>query len=165
MSTEKKITTGEVVGHLRAASRLFKSFEFANEAAELVLKAESSVRKLEKEIDSLEKEKSKLDQFCDKLVERANGLEIEISDHQKAVKSAIEVASALAQAQSVKAKSEAKGIVDKALKEAANIESRKDKAMSEMMQAESGQRKAEAKLIKIEKEVNQAKEAFMKAVG
>jgi len=55
--TEKKMSTGEVAGHLRAASRIFKAFEFAEEMARLVLTAESSVRKLEKEVESLQKEK------------------------------------------------------------------------------------------------------------
>jgi len=162
---EKKITTGEVVGHLRAASRLFKSFEFANEAAELVLKAEASVTKLKKEINILEKEKESLNKECDRVVVKANKAEAAIVLHQKAVQEAASVASTAALEASTKAKVKVKDIITKAELVASEILDRTKVAKAGKDSAVAAQRKAESDLLMVTNKLQQAKESVLKAFG
>jgi len=62
---EKKISTSEIVGHLRQANRLFKAFEKASEAAELIHGFEKKVSDLEKDVDALTTEKESLNIACE----------------------------------------------------------------------------------------------------
>jgi len=165
MGAEKKITTGEVVGHLRAAARLFKSFEFANEAAQTVLTAESSVKKLEKEVELLKKERDTLNKECDKLVERSNEAEKAIAVHKEAVAKAAQEAIETANANKLKASKEAKAIVDRAEAKAKQIEDKIAQSLHAASEATKKQGEAETELEKIVAQIDRAKKSFIKNFG
>jgi len=163
--TEKKMGTGEVAGHLRAASRIFKAFEFAEEMAVLVLTAESSVKKLEKEVKSLQKEKEILNKECDNLVSKSNKAEADLKANEEAVEDASKYASKKASELLTAKREEAKAIVDRAENEAKIIRSKTTAAKAKQAEAEANQIKAETELGAIASKVSQAKESFMKAFG
>jgi len=162
---EKKMSTGEVAGHLRAASRIFKAFEFAEEIAVVVLTAESSVRKLEKEIVSLKKEKESLNKECDEVVARSTAAEQSVKKHNAAVAEAAKLASTAATAKLAAVKAEADVIVARAKDVAKEVSKKTRQAMVKQEAAESAQRHAESELDAIASRVAQAKESFLKAFG
>jgi len=144
--TEKKMSTGEVAGHLRAASRIFKAFEFAEEMARLVLTAESSVRKLEKEVEST----------------KAEG---DFTEQQKTIDKFVEKTAKDNTAVMKEARAKAKAIIAKAEEKAAEVEAKTSEAMAAKTAAEVAMRHAESELDAIATRVTQAKESFMEAFG
>ncbi len=162
---EKKITTGEVVGHLRAAARLFKSFEFANESAELVLAAEASVSTLKKELTLLEKEKVSLNKECDSLVQRANDLEVTYTEQKEAIKKATQKAITDGEDSKVAANKVARTIISTAEGKVKDIESKTEKALHAATEAIKAKGEAQTELDKVVAQVERAKKNFMKNFG
>jgi len=163
--TEKKMSTGEVAGHLRAASRIFKAFEFAEEMARLVLTAESSVRKLEKEVESLQKEKEQLNKDCDSIVAKTTKAEGDFTEQQKTIDKFVEKTAKDNTAVMKEARAKAKAIIAKAEEKAAEVEAKTSEAMAAKTAAEVAMRHAESELDAIATRVTQAKESFMEAFG
>lgn len=162
---DKKISTGEVVGHLRAASRLFKSFEFANAAAELVLNTETTINTLRKDIKGLEKEKKELNAECDLAVQKATEAEKDIIKHKKVVQEAATAAAEHTKIVKAKAKVEAINIISNTEGILKDIEKRILLANTKRGDAEAAQRAAESVLQQIENEVTSAKDKFLKVLG
>lgn len=163
--SENKITTGEVVGNLRVAARLFKSFENALEAAELVHSHEKEVKKLQGEIESLEKEKVSLNNECDAAVASANEAEQKKKDYDVELQKAIEQGKIELAAIKNKAREEAKAIIGKAEAKAEAILSDTTAYEALRAQALTAKNKAEAEFELINKKVQAAKESFLSAFG
>jgi len=162
---EKKMTPGEVAGHLRAGARLFKSFEFANEAAELVATAEKQANQLKKEIKQLEEEKASLNKECDRVVVKANEAEAAILIHQRVVKEAGDIASKKASEARERVRDKANTMIAEAEDIVRGILSAVEEANLTRTRAISAKDKAKKELVKIEKQVASAKADFMKAFG
>lgn len=163
--TDKKVTTGEVVGSLRTMARLFKQMEFANEAAELVLKAEATVKKLKTEVEVLSKEKEGLNKDCDEIVRKTNLAEETFKGRQNDMNNRITQMGLEGDAIKNKATTEARIILEKAQAEVQVILDRVSTAATKEKAAKAAQAQAEDKLVSIEKQVKKAKDAFMSAVG
>lgn len=155
-----EISTSEMVGHLRQATRLFKSFSKAADAAELLCDWENKVGKLKKEVDGLTEEVKNLTIHCEVTTEKIKEAEektVSIEAESKKRAANVDVAiSALMD----KARIKADGIVTNANNEIELVTARVKALKLKEDLAVMAKKKADGDLAKAEKRVVDFKKKF-----
>lgn len=73
----EKITTSTALGELRRMARMYKVFEYASEAADVLDGYEKKAKALQHEISTLEGEKNTLDSDCESITGKIASLKID----------------------------------------------------------------------------------------
>lgn len=160
-----KMSTSELIGHLRAGGRFFKAFEHALAAAEFFNDLEkeeaglkNAIAGLNKEYDVIELSKQTVEKEVEELQSKKDKLTSDIIEIKQ------------------KAEAEAKTIIEAAKKEALDLiiqanlkvdaiyEEEQD-AINAKVVAETLREKAQADLKTVEKQLQDAKDKFLKAFG
>lgn len=155
-----EVSTSEMVGHLRQASRLFKSFSKAADAAELLCNWEDKVGKLKKESDELAEEIKNLTIHCEVTTEKIKEAEEKaVLIAAEAEKRAASVDVAINQLMD-KARTKAEGIVTNANSEIELVTARVKALKLKEDLAVMAKNKADGDLVKAEKKVSDFKIKF-----
>lgn len=163
--TEKKMSTSELVGHLRGAERLFKTLQYAREAAEFFHDLEKeqkgmelAIKKLNAEFDKAEALKVAAEKETNRLTAEAMGLENEIATvRRKASDEAAKIRQDAVEG--------AKKIEDAAKAKVSKIREEEAEAVKAKEAALQATAEAEDQLKAIEKQVLAAKKKFLKSFG
>jgi len=161
---EKKISTSEIVGHLRQANRLFKAFEKASEAADLIHGYEKKVSGLEKDVESLTKEKGSLNIECEEVVKSIDKAKAEEKSLKAKAKERNDAVNAHIDKMMVEAKEKAEQVVTTATAEANQIMESIKSLKSDEIVANNAKDEAEKELDKVLKKIKSTKERFINSL-
>jgi len=156
----EEISTSEMLGHLRTANRLFKSFEKAIEIAESLSGHEAKIASLKSELKALDSERELKDMECEHLTGEIAGFKLDASNIQK--QADIDKAKFLEKARTVldNAKAEAGHIVACAKRDTEDTLARIEELKAKEKAAKSATKNAVLKLEAAEKKVKDFKAQF-----
>lgn len=157
---EKEISNSEIVGNLRKASRLFKTFEKAGDMAEMFCDYEGKVARLKLDVTSLTDEKEKLNFECDQVVEKIDKAKLvfetlESENEARISKAKLDADKIIRESQGI-----AKATTDTANNEVELINARIESLKAEKVSHETSTTKALSELKKVEKQVSDFKKKF-----
>lgn len=162
---ETKVTYTEVVGELRKAARLFKVFEYAAQAAEIISNYEKDEKAIKGRIQEYQKEAGTLNSDLDKTVKKINQNRLDASNIASETEFIMEEARIQAKSVVGDGKAKAEAIVCAAKSELIEIKHQIDLAKKDKQQTDTQREEAHCAFRNIQTKIQSAKEKFLKDVG
>lgn len=161
---DKKITTSEIVGELRRSARLFKVFEKAADAAEILHTHEKDVKALKKEIESLTIERDNLNIECEEVVKSIDDARAKAKEIEAGILKNSAIANAKMDDDKKASKAKATKMIKDAEAKVSNILSSIDDLQIKAKVALNDKKRAEDDLKKVINKIKSTKESFINSL-